>query len=211
MESSEIEFLERKHLSNDQYNRNGRFLSGTEVHCIDGAVCMVRFDITLPFSIKKSRFCGQVKIQPSSVRIQRSADEVFRAVLDFPKYEVWNPFHRRVELFEKDGMKCLQMSVNLVKEPSTELDPNACVKLQARIIYLDCKRHIFLFSRETIHGDSLRGQWIESTNESECVYHSFDVIAGLSVPVVKYYLLPKIMSGFYAQHLALKGYCEGKV
>jgi hypothetical protein len=145
---------------------------------------------------------ADIVIRPEPVEIAAPVSAVWDAFLDFDRYALWNPFHRKVEIVEEGEGDATTVAVRMTVDMGALLGTLVSTET---ICYVDSERHILMYSAR--HPSALRMVWLLPSADGEgTVFHSYDMIGGYPALFSRGHIVGVVHRGFTAQHEALRDY-----
>jgi hypothetical protein len=139
----------------------------------------------------------------SEIRINASAEEVWRVLTDFPKYEEWNPFIREAVGIPQSGER---LTVRIKPEGGRGMT------FRPRVLEADQPRRLRWLGHLGMPGlfDGEHIFEIETVAEREVLFIQRENFKGLLLPFFRTMLKQDTEPGFEAMNTALKTRVEGR-
>jgi hypothetical protein len=140
-----------------------------------------------------------IKKYSATVEIKASPELVWKTILDFPNYHLWNSFTPKMEVDWKIGGKVV-MTVQMKK----------CKKPIMQTEYLSKINTPHEFAYGINWGIFLKAERVQSLRKANghSIYFTEDVIEGLMCPIVHLIYGKSIKNGFERVAQGLKNYME---
>jgi hypothetical protein len=136
------------------------------------------------------------------VHIDAPASQVWAVMVDFPRYEEWNPFTIRVDTV-------LELGAPVVLTLPDPANPGSTFETREQISAISEPEHLQYNTGDSIPGvHAVRDQWVRVTGETSCTYQTTDVFTGEHARLVFDLQAAWVTAGFTATAHALKARAE---